>query len=119
MPVVGDGAGVWSWIHVDDAAAATVAAIERGTPGIYHVVDDEPARVSEALPYLAEVVGAKPPMRVPVWVARLLAGGVVARWMTQGRGSSNAKAKAELAWQPVWPSWREGFRRALTDPPRS
>jgi 2-alkyl-3-oxoalkanoate reductase len=115
MPVIGDGTGVWSWIHVDDAAGATVAALERGTPGLYNIVDDEPARVSEWLPYLAEVVGAKPPRRVPKWVARVVAGEVVVRWMTEGRGASNAKAGRELDWQPVWRSWRDGFRRALTD----
>jgi len=108
FPVIADGAGVWSWIHLDDAAAATVAALERGAPGAYNVTDDEPARVSEWLPYLAEAVGAKRPMRVPVWLARLMAGSVPVRWMTEGRGSSNEKAKRELDWQPRW-SWREGF----------
>jgi nucleoside-diphosphate-sugar epimerase len=119
MPVIDDGTGVWSWIHVDDAAGATVAALERGTRGLYNIVDDEPARVSEWLPYLAEVVGAKPPRRVPKWVAHLVAGEVVVRWMTEGRGASNAKAERELDWQPVWRSWREGFKRALTNPPPS
>jgi nucleoside-diphosphate-sugar epimerase len=109
FPVIGDGAGVWSWIHVDDAAAATVAALERGDPGLYNIADDDPAPTSEWLPYLAEAVGAKPPMRVPKWLARLLAGPVPARWMTEGRGSSNAKAKRELGWQPRWQSWRDGF----------
>jgi 2-alkyl-3-oxoalkanoate reductase len=114
MPVVGDGTGVWSWIHVDDAAGATVAALERGKRGVFNIVDDEPARVSEWLPYLAEVVGARPPRRVPPWVARLIAGEVVVRWMTEGRGASNAKARSELGWMPVWKSWRDGLRRALS-----
>ena len=115
MPVVGDGAGIWSWIHLDDAAAATVAALENGTRGIYNVVDDEPAPVSQWLPYLAEVVGAKPPMRVPQWLGRLAAGQVAVEWMTQGRGSSNEKAKRELDWRPAWSTWRDGFRFALQE----
>jgi nucleoside-diphosphate-sugar epimerase len=110
LPVIADGAGVWSWIHLDDAAAATVVALERGERGVYNVTDDEPARVSEWLPYLAEAVGAKRPMRVPVWLARIMAGEVVVRWMTESRGSSNEKAKRELRWQPRWRSWREGFK---------
>jgi nucleoside-diphosphate-sugar epimerase len=109
-PIVGDGAGVWSWVHVEDAASATVAALERGAPGIYNVADDDPAPVREWLPYLAEVIGAPKPMRVPVWLGRLLAGDVAVRWMTRGRGASNAKAKAELGWRPIWSSWRQGFR---------
>jgi nucleoside-diphosphate-sugar epimerase len=113
LPVIGDGAGVWSWIHLDDAAAATAAALENGDPGVYNITDDEPAPVSEWLPYLADVVGAKAPMRVPVWLARPMAGSVAVRWMTEGRGSSNEKAKRELRWQPEWSSWREGFRRGL------
>jgi nucleoside-diphosphate-sugar epimerase len=113
FPIIGDGAGVWSWIHVDDAAAATVAAVERGAPGLYNITDDDPAPVSEWLPVLADAVGAKPPMRVPRWLAQLMAGEVAVRWMTQGRGSSNAKAKRDLAWAPNWQSWRDGFRRAL------
>ena len=115
LPLVGTGAGVWSWIHLDDAASATVAALERGRRGIYNIVDDEPARVSEWLPYLADVVGAKPPMRVPVWLARLAAGEVVVRQMTQARGASNEKAKREFNWKPTWRSWREGFRGGLAD----
>jgi nucleoside-diphosphate-sugar epimerase len=113
FPVIGDGGGVWSWIHIDDAAAAVVAALERGAPGVYNITDDEPARVSEWLPYLAEAVGAKPPMRVPEWLARPMAGRVAVRWMTEGRGSSNERAKRELGWQPSWGSWREGFRDGL------
>ena len=115
FPIVGNGQGVWSWIHVEDAAAATVAALEQGRRGIYNIADDEPARVEEWLPYLAEVVGAKPPMRVPKPIARLAAGRVPVRWMTEGRGVSNAKAKRELGWTPKWTSWRDGFRHALTD----
>ena len=114
LPIIGDGAGVWSWIHLDDAATATVAALEHGKRGVFNVVDDEPARVSEWLPYLAEVVGAKAPMRVPVWLGRLAAGEVATLWMTEARGSSNRKAKRELDWQPAWSSWREGFRHGLT-----
>jgi len=113
MPVVGDGGGIWSWTHVDDAATATVAALERGRPGVYNVVDDDPASVAEWLPYLAEVVGAKKPMGVPVWLGRLAAGEVGVSMMTQIRGSSNAKAKRELGWQPHWGSWRDGFRDGL------
>jgi nucleoside-diphosphate-sugar epimerase len=115
FPVVGAGTGLWSWVHIDDAAAATVAAVEHGTRGIYNIVDDEPAPVSEWLPYLAEQVGAKPPRHVPLWLGRLVAGEVGVSMMTQIRGSSNAKAKAELDWRPSWPSWREGFRYGLID----
>jgi nucleoside-diphosphate-sugar epimerase len=115
LPIAGDGGGVWSWIHLDDAASATVAAVERGKRGRFSVVDDEPAPVSEWLPYLAECVGAKPPRRVPVWLARLAVGDVGVSLMTQIRGSSNAKAKRELGWEPRW-TWREGFRHGLTEP---
>lgn len=117
LPIIGDGGGVWSWIHVDDAAAATVAGLEAGAPGVYNITDDEPARVADWLPYLAEAVGAKPPMRVPAWLARPLAGAVPVRWMTEGRGASNEKAKGELAWRPRWSSWRDGFRHGLDDGP--
>ena len=110
FPIVGGGEGVWSWIHIDDAAAATVAAAERGSPGIYNIVDDDPAPVADWLPYLAEAVGAKPPRHVPVWLGRIAAGEVGVSMMTRVRGSSNAKAKRELEWQPVWESWRQGFR---------
>ncbi|MGH3463510.1 MAG: NAD-dependent epimerase/dehydratase family protein [Kribbellaceae bacterium] len=119
MPIIGDGAGVWSWIHLDDAAAATVAAVERGHRGIYNITDDEPAAVSEWLPYLAEVVGAKKPMHVPGWLGRLAAGEVTVRWMTQGRGASNVKARRELDWRPAWSTWRDGFRHGLTDSGRT
>jgi nucleoside-diphosphate-sugar epimerase len=113
FPLVGDGGGVWSFIHVDDAAAATVAALEHGRPGIYNVADDEPAPVAEWLPYLAQTLGAKPPRRVPAWLGRLAAGEVPVRWMTQGRGASNAKLKRELGWRPGYASWRDGFRHGL------
>jgi nucleoside-diphosphate-sugar epimerase len=109
FPLVGDGSGVWSFLHVADAATATVAAVQRGAGGVYNIVDDEPARVSEWLPATAAIIGARPPMRVPVWLARLLAGDVGVSVMTQIRGSSNAKAKRELGWQPRWSSWRDGF----------
>jgi nucleoside-diphosphate-sugar epimerase len=114
VPIIGDGAGIWSFLHIRDAATATVAALERGTPGVYNVVDDEPASVAEWLPYLAQAIGAKAPYRVPVWLGRLAAGEVGVSMMTQIRGSSNAKAKQDLGWQPVWPSWRQGFTRGLT-----
>jgi 2-alkyl-3-oxoalkanoate reductase len=113
VPIVGDGAGVWSFLHIDDAAGAVVAALERGAPGVYNVVDDEPARVSEWLPHLAQVIGAPPPRRMPVWLGRLAAGEVGVSMMTRIRGASNAKAKRALGWQPTWPTWRDGFRRGL------
>jgi nucleoside-diphosphate-sugar epimerase len=113
LPLVGSGGGVWSWIHINDAAVATVAALECRKTGIYNVVDDDPAPVSEWLPYFAEVVGAKPPRHVPVWLALLAAGEVAVSAMTQIRGASNAKAKRELGWQPRWASWRDGFRHGL------
>jgi nucleoside-diphosphate-sugar epimerase len=113
FPLVGDGGGVWSFLHVDDAASATVAAVEQDGGGLFNVVDDEPAPVAQWLPALASAVGAKPPMRVPVWLARIVAGEVPVRWMTEGRGASNARFKARFGWQPAWPSWREGFRHGL------
>jgi nucleoside-diphosphate-sugar epimerase len=109
FPLVGDGGGVWSFIHIADAADATVAAIERGGRGIYNVVDDDPAAVAEWLPALAQQLGAKKPMRMPRFVARLFAGEFGVLLMTELRGASNAKAKRELAWQPAHPSWRQGF----------
>lgn len=115
VPVIGGGTGVTSFIHVDDAAAATVAALEHGNRGIYQIVDDDPAPVSAWLPHLAACAGAKPPLRVPAWLGRLLAGEAAVRMMTESRGSSNAKARRELGWTPQWGSWREGFRHALTD----
>jgi nucleoside-diphosphate-sugar epimerase len=113
LPVIGDGAGIWSFLHIRDAAAATVAALEHGRAGVYNVVDDEPARVAEWLPFLAQAVGAPPPRRMPVWLGRLAAGEVGVSVMTQIRGSSNARAKQELGWQPAWPSWRQGFAGGL------
>lgn len=113
LPLVGNGAGVWSWVHIDDAATATLAAVERGTPGIYNVVDDEPAPVSEWLPALAEAVGANPPQHVPALVARLAIGELGVALMTETRGASNAKVRRELGWEPRWRSWREGFQNGL------
>jgi nucleoside-diphosphate-sugar epimerase len=115
MPVIGDGEGVWSFLHVDDAAAATLAAVERGRPGVYNVCDDEPAAVAEWLPELAAVLGAPAPRRVPVWLGRLAAGEAVVLMFTSARGASNAKAKRELAWSQRYPSWRTGFRQGLRD----
>jgi nucleoside-diphosphate-sugar epimerase len=109
FPVVGDGSGVWSFIHVADAAEATVAAVEHGSRGVYNVVDDDPAPVAEWLPALAQTLGAKRPMRVPRFVARLLAGQAGVVMMTEIRGASNAKAKRDLGWGPAHPSWRQGF----------
>lgn len=113
FPIVGSGAGMWSFIHVDDVAAATLAAIERGRRGLYNIVDDEPAATSEWLPYLATLLGAKPPRRVPEWIGRLAAGEQLVSMMTEGRGASNAKAKRELGWNPMYPTWREGFVNGL------
>jgi 2-alkyl-3-oxoalkanoate reductase len=110
LPIVGDGTGIWSFIEISDAAAATVAAVERGAPGVYNIVDSDPAPVADWLPYLAKVAGAKPPLRVPVWVGRLLAGEFVVTQMTTARGSSNDKARKYLGWEPRYASWREGFR---------
>jgi nucleoside-diphosphate-sugar epimerase len=114
FPLVGGGTGVWSFVHVHDAAAATVAALERANPGIYNVVDDEPAPVAEWLPAVADLLGVKPPRRVPAWAARLLAGEAAVVLMTEIRGASNAKAKRELGWRLRYPSWRDGFK-ALAD----
>jgi 2-alkyl-3-oxoalkanoate reductase len=109
LPVGGDGAGIWSLVHIDDAAAATVAAIEGGAPGIYNVVDDDPAKVAAWLPALAKAVGAKPPYSIPHWLGELTIGKGGVSIMTQIRGCSNAKAKRELKWTPIYPSWRIGF----------
>jgi nucleoside-diphosphate-sugar epimerase len=109
FPIVGDGAGIWPWIHLDDAASAAVVALTRGS-GIYNIVDDDPAAVRDMLPAIARIIGAKPPRRVPVWLARPLAGSVAVSMLTQMRGSSNAKAKRELGWEPHWHSWRDGMR---------
>jgi nucleoside-diphosphate-sugar epimerase len=112
FPLVGDGGGVWSFIHVADAAEATVAAVERGSRGVYNVVDDDPAPVAKWLPALAQALGAKKPMRVPRFIGRLLAGEAGVVMMTNVRGVSNAKAKRELGWRPAHPSWRDGFSSA-------
>ena len=113
VPIVGKGTGTFSFIHVEDAAGATVAALERGGPGAYNVTDDEPAPMREWVPVYAEVVGAKPPRRVPVWLAKLVAGKALAGNAIALRGASNAKAKQELGWEPRYASWRQGFKEAL------
>jgi 2-alkyl-3-oxoalkanoate reductase len=118
FPIVGSGAGMASFIHIEDAARATLAAIERGEPGLYNIVDDEPARASEWLPYLADVIGAKPPRHVPLWLGRLMAGEALATMVTEGRGALNAKAKRELSWQLLYSSWREGFVNGLGEEAR-
>ena len=113
FPLVGRSTGYSSWVHLDDAASATVLAVEQKARGVFNIVDDEPAPASQWLPYLAACAGAKRPMRVPVWLARLLAGEAAVTMMTQGRGFSNAKAKRELGWELRYPSWRQGFREGL------
>ncbi|GAA4238172.1 NAD(P)-dependent oxidoreductase [Actinomadura meridiana] len=110
VPLIGGGTGICSFIEITDAAAATLAAIEGGAPGLYNIVDDDPAPVAEWLPYLAEVVGAKPPLRLPAWLVQPLAGPFIVTQMTGSRGYSNEKAKKELGWEPRYASWREGFR---------
>jgi 2-alkyl-3-oxoalkanoate reductase len=110
MPVIGGGTGIWSFIEITDAAAATLAAVARSMPGVHNAVDSDPAPVAEWLPYLAEVAGAKPPLRMPAWLGRLLAGEFVVEQMTNARGASNEKARKELGWEPRYASWREGFR---------
>lgn len=115
FPIVGDGAGVWSFVHMDDAASAAIAAAERGDPGVYNIVDDDPAPVAVWLPELARALGAKPPRHVPVWLGRLFAGNVGVSMLTQIRGVSNGKAKRELGWKPGYQSWRDGFRHGLAD----
>jgi 2-alkyl-3-oxoalkanoate reductase len=114
FPIIGEGGGVLSHIHVEDAATATVIAVERGKPGIYNIVNDEPALVREWLPYLAEVARAKPPRRLPLWLGRLVGGEHMVVMMDETRGASNAKARRELDWTPAHPSWRDGFREAVT-----
>jgi nucleoside-diphosphate-sugar epimerase len=118
-PIVGDGGGYTSWIHLDDAAAATVLALEHDGPAIYNIVDDEPAPVREWLPVFAEALRAKPPRRVPAWLARLMAGEAAVVMGTTARGASNAKAKRELGWTLRYPSWREGFADVYASPTRS
>lgn len=117
LPIVGDGGGISSFVHVDDAAAATALAVEGGAPGIYNVCDDDPAPMREWVPVYAEALGAKPPLHVPAWLARLVAGKLIVGMATEMRGASNAKAKAAFGWEPRWPSWRDGFERALGRPP--
>jgi nucleoside-diphosphate-sugar epimerase len=109
FPLVGDGGGIWSFIHIADAADATLAALDGGRRGVYNIVDDDPASVEQWLPALAQTLGAKKPMRVPSFVGRLFAGEAGVVLMTKIRGASNAKARRELGWQPAHPSWREGF----------
>jgi nucleoside-diphosphate-sugar epimerase len=113
FPLVGESSGIWSLIQIDDAAAATAAAVEGGAPGIYNVVDDQPAAAADWLPGLAEAVGAKRPMRVPRWLGRIMAGEAAVTMMTETRGASNAKAKSELGWAPKYPTWRDGFAHGL------
>jgi 2-alkyl-3-oxoalkanoate reductase len=108
-PIIGDGGGITSWIHLEDAASATVLALEHDGPAIYNIVDDEPAPLREWLPVFAQALGAKPPRHFPTWLARLFAGEAAVVMGTDARGASNAKAKRELAWTPRYPSWREGF----------
>ena len=116
FPVIGSGAGIVSSTHIDDAASATLAALERGRRGIYNIVDDEPTPAREFIPAVAEALGAPKPLHIPAWLGRLLAGDVAVTMLTEARGSSNAKAKRELRWQPIWPSWRDGFRHGLDTP---
>ncbi len=113
FPLVGGGTGYCSWVHLDDAASATVLAVEQKARGVFNIVDDEPAPASEWLPYLAACAGAKRPMRVPKWLARMLAGEAAVTMMTEGRGFSNAKARRELGWELRYPSWRQGFKEGL------
>jgi nucleoside-diphosphate-sugar epimerase len=113
FPIVGNGAGVWSFIHVDDAASATVAAIQHGAPGVYNIVDDDPAPVSTWLPEYARAIGARSPFHIPVWLGRLAAGEVGVSVMTKIHGASNAKAKRELGWTPFYATWRQGFQTGL------
>jgi 2-alkyl-3-oxoalkanoate reductase len=115
FPIICRGTGIWSFAHIEDVAEATADAIGQGTTGIYNVVDDEPAPVVEWLPYVAKLTGAKPPLRVPRWVGRLLAGDHVAVLMNDTRGASNAKIKQRLGWRPKFPTWRDGFRAALLE----
>jgi nucleoside-diphosphate-sugar epimerase len=113
FPIVAGGMGVWSFVHIDDAAAATLAAIESGRTGVYNIVDDDPAPVAEWLPMLATAIGSKPPRRVPAWLARVFVGEAAVVMMTEARGASNAKAKRELGWRLSYPSWQTGFRMGL------
>jgi nucleoside-diphosphate-sugar epimerase len=114
LPIFGEGTGVWSFLHIDDAAQAAVMALERGNSGLYNIVDDEPAEVSDWLPDLARALGAKPPRHLPAWLGRLVIGEAGLSMMNSIRGSVNTKAKRLLRWQPLYPNWREGFRRGLS-----
>ena len=116
LPVVGPGTGIASLVHVEDAASATVAALDHGAPGIYNVCDDDPAAMTEWLPVYADALGAKPPRRVPTWLARLVGGKVAVEFGVNLRGAKNDKAKRELGWKPRYPSWRQGFQEALSQP---
>ena len=116
LPIIGDGSGVFSFIHVEDAAAATVLTLHRGTPGIYNIVDDEPAPVREWVPVYASLLGAPRPMRIPRFLGRVGAGRYGVYFMTEQRGASNQKARRELGWEPTYPSWRYGFRAELVSP---
>ena len=116
FPVIGNGAGIVSSTHVDDAAGGTLAALEHGRRGVYNIVDDDPAPSREFIPAIAEALGAPAPLHIPAWLGRLLAGEVAVTMMTEGRGSSNEKAKRELGWRPFWPTWRDGFRHGLDTP---
>jgi nucleoside-diphosphate-sugar epimerase len=115
VPIIGGGTGYWSFLHIDDAATATLAAVTAETPGLYNIADNEPAPVSEWLPFLAEILGSKPPLHMPTWLGRLAIGQHGVAMMTIGRGASNQKAKSSLGWRPKWPSWREGFKHGLED----
>ena len=117
LPIIGDGAGIWSFVHMDDAAAAAIAAIEHGRPGVYNVADDGPAPVAQWLPDLAAAVGAQPPRHIPVWLGRLVAGEVGVSMMTRIRGTSNARAKTELGWAPRYRTCHDGFWNGLGDVP--
>jgi nucleoside-diphosphate-sugar epimerase len=115
FPIIGDGGGVWSFVHIEDAAGATVAAVDNGAPGIYNIVDDEPVPVREWLPFVAEQLGSKKPMRVPRFMVRPMTGKAALIQMTEVRGGSNAKAKRELGWQPCWSTWRVAFAKGLDE----
>jgi nucleoside-diphosphate-sugar epimerase len=118
FPIIGEGGGMWSFVHAADAASATVAALDHGAPDIYNVVDDDPAPAAQWIPYLADVIGAKPPRHVPAWLGRIVAGEVPVMMMTSSRGAANEKAKRELGWKPQYASWREGFAATVGEAAR-